>query len=54
MVVTPETFQDPIGPCGPLVQWKSDAFMHAAMAAWRSVFDLGANTAVAVVFDGWG
>ena len=45
----PETSQDPIGPCGPLEQAKSDAFMHATMAAWSSVFDLGAKTVVAAV-----
>ena len=50
MSVTPETTQEPIGPCEPLEQPKSDAFMHAAMTAWSSAFDLGANTVVAVAY----
>ena len=44
--VTAETSQDPIGPYVPLVQSKSDAFRHAAMAALSSALDLGAQTEV--------
>ena len=43
MSVTDETSQNPIGPCGPLEQSKSDVFRHSAMAALSSLFDLGAQ-----------
>merc|ERR1719460_1904848 len=45
MLVTLDTSHDPIGPCGPLEQSKSDAFGHSAMAARSSAFDLGAQAA---------
>ena len=38
MLVTAETFQDPIGPCGPLEQ-SLVSFRHSAMAALSSAFD---------------
>ena len=51
--VTAETSQDPIGPCGPLEQSKSDAFRHSTMAAWSSTFDFGAQALVVVRVRGW-
>ena len=49
MTVIAETSQDPIGPCEPLEQSMEDSLRHSLMAAWSSVFDLGANTVVAAV-----
>ena len=47
--VTPDTSQDPIGPCGPSEQSKSPRFRHSAMAASSSALDLGAHPYVVVV-----
>ena len=43
MSVTPETSQDPMGPCGPLEQSAGDSFRHSLMAALSSSFDSGAS-----------
>ena len=43
MSVTAETFQDPIGPCGPLEQSVGGSFRHSAMAALNSAVDFGAH-----------
>ena len=40
-LVTAEMSQDPIGPCGPLEQSKSERFRHSLMAAVSSAFDFG-------------
>ena len=45
MSVTPDTFQDPIGPCGPSEQ-SVDSSRHSAMAAWSSALDCGAHPVV--------
>ena len=50
--VTVETSQDPIGPFEPLVQSKSDAFRHPAMAYWSSALDLGVKAGGVCIFNG--
>ena len=52
ILVTLETSQDPMGPCGPLEQSKSDALRHAAMAALSSALDLGAHPAAGIKGEG--
>ena len=42
MSVTPETSQDPIGPCGPLEQ-SVDSLRHFVVAVWSSAFDFGVH-----------
>merc|ERR1719182_554544 len=48
MSVTAETFQDPIGPCGPLEQ-SVDSWRHWPMAARSSLLDLSVGLLVVVV-----
>ena len=44
---TPETSQDPIGPCGPLEQSAfEESSVHSAMASWSSVLDFGVHPVV--------
>ena len=50
--VTSETSQDPIGPSRPLEQSTSDAFRHAAMAAWSSSLDFAVHAVVVSYGDG--
>ena len=45
MSVTADTFQDPIGPYGPLEQ-SEDSCKHSVMAAWSSALDLGVHPGV--------
>ena len=45
MLVTAETFQDPIGPCGPLEQ-SLDSCRHSLMAARSCAFDFETQPAV--------
>ena len=40
--VTPETSQDPIGPCGPLEQ-SGESSRHSLIAAWSFALDLGTH-----------
>ena len=47
MSVTARTSHDPIGPCGPLEQSKSDCFRHCAMARRSSSLDFGAHAVMA-------
>ena len=49
MLVTANTFHDPIGPCGPAEQSPSvDSFMHCLTAALSSAVFWGANAALAM------
>ena len=48
VLVTAETSQDPIGPCGPLEQSVGDSSKHRTMADLRSALDSGAQPVIAV------
>ena len=47
-MVTADTSQDLIGPCGPLEQ-SGDLFRHVLMAVWSSALDFGAHPFFGVV-----
>ena len=47
ILVTAETSQDPIGPCGPL-EHSVDSFRHSKMAAWSSTLDFGGHPGVGI------
>ena len=52
ILVTAATFQDPIGPCGPLEQLV-DSCRHSTMAAWSSALDFGAHPVVEYYYSGY-
>ena len=48
--VTADTFQDPIGPSGPLEQ-SADSFRHTIMAAVSSALDPGTHPVEGVLYQ---
>merc|ERR1719487_3010184 len=51
MSVTAEMSHDPIGPCGPSEQSKSDRLRHCLMAAFSSALDFGVQAVVVVLAE---
>ena len=50
IVVTDETSQAPIGPCGPSTHSLGESFRHSVMAALSSFLAFGAHPVVGLVY----